>query len=77
MCTKVHHQVLSHSIQEAMLVLLPKVLCKVLVCASRHVWEQTVLPLLQQLEDQERRAQMPLKIHVSTRPSPSSSYLIY
>ncbi|KAJ6299502.1 hypothetical protein OIU76_020466 [Salix suchowensis] len=77
MCTTVHHQVLGDGVQEAMPVLLSKVLRKVLVCASWHVREQTVLPLLQQLEDQERRAQVPLKIRVSTGPSPSSSYLIY
>lgn len=46
--------------QEAMHVLLPKVLCQVLVCAAGDLWEQAGLPLLQQLEDKRRRTQVPI-----------------
>ncbi|WVZ08551.1 hypothetical protein V8G54_021897, partial [Vigna mungo] len=44
----------------------PEVLCQVLVCASWNLWQQTGLPLLQQLEDQKRRTQMPLKLQISS-----------
>jgi len=53
---------LKHTIQEAMLILLQQVLCQVFVCASRLLWQQAGLPLLQQLEDQKGRTQMPLKV---------------
>ena len=41
-------------------VLLPKMLCQVPVCSSWLLWKQGCVPLLQQLEDQEWRPQMPL-----------------
>ncbi|KAK2990754.1 hypothetical protein RJ640_003822 [Escallonia rubra] len=41
-------------------VFLPQVLLQVPVRASRHLWQQTDMPLLQQLEDPARRTQMPL-----------------
>lgn len=54
MCTKMQQQVLKYSIQEAMLVLLPEMLCKVSMRAARDVRQQANLPLLQ-LEDQGGR----------------------
>ena len=52
---------LQDSLQEAMHVLLPEVLRQVLVCACWNLWEQAIMSLLQQLEDQEGRPQVPLK----------------
>lgn len=48
-------------IPQAMHVLLSEMLQKVPVCASWVLWEQSRVPLLQQLEDQGGRTQMPLK----------------
>jgi hypothetical protein len=59
--TKVHLPLLGDIAQEAMHVLLPKVLLQVPVCSSWHLWQQAGVPLLQQLEDPARRTQMPLK----------------
>ena len=56
-------EVLQDSIQETMSVLLQQVLCKVPVCAPRFLWQQRGLPLLQQLEDQGRRPQMPINYY--------------
>jgi hypothetical protein len=50
--------------QEAVSILLQQVLRQVPVRASRHLRQQGNLPLLQQLEDQERRPQVPLTMHV-------------
>ena len=58
---------LKNSSQETMLVLLPKVLCQVFVCASWNLWQQGGLSLLQQLENQKGRPQMPLKFVPLTR----------
>jgi len=46
--------------QEAVPLLLQQVLRQVPLRASRNLRQQGNLPLLQQLEDQERRAQVPL-----------------
>lgn len=54
--------VLGDVAQEAVHVLLPKVLREMPVRASWNLRQQTSLPLLQQLEDQGRRPQMPLKL---------------
>lgn len=48
-------------IPQAMHVLLSEVLQKVPVRSSGVLWEQSRVPLLQQLEDQGRRPQVPLK----------------
>ncbi|KAG6498060.1 hypothetical protein ZIOFF_045968 [Zingiber officinale] len=55
--------VLGDGVQEAVPVLLPKVLRQVPVRAAGNLRQQAVLSLLQQLEDQERRPQMPLKLN--------------
>jgi len=55
-----------YAIQETVSVFLPEVLCQVLVCASWNLWQQAGLRLLQQLEDQKRRTQMPLKLQTSS-----------
>ncbi|XVF20601.1 hypothetical protein REPUB_Repub12eG0014700 [Reevesia pubescens] len=52
---------LSNIAQEAMHVLLSQVLCQMPMRPSWDLWQQASLPLLQQLEDQGRRTQVPLK----------------
>lgn len=47
--------------QEAMHVLLPKVLCEMPLRSSGHLRQQGTLSLLQQLENQGRKTQMPLE----------------
>ena len=44
---KVYLSLLGNFTQEAMHVFLPKVLLKVPVCSSWHLWQQASLPLLQ------------------------------
>lgn len=68
----VHKEVQQDPIPQALHVLLPEMLQQVPVCAPRFLWEQGCVPLLQQLEDQGRRTQMPLK-----PLSPLSTYLVY
>ncbi|MFQ6647691.1 hypothetical protein Gotur_020955, partial [Gossypium turneri] len=41
-------------------VLLSEMLQQMPLCAPWLLWEQSCLPLLQQLEDQRRRTQVPL-----------------
>lgn len=53
-------------IPQAMHVLLSEVLQQVPVRASRVLWEQSRVPLLQQLEDQGRRPQVPLNSPMTT-----------
>ncbi|KAG5536615.1 hypothetical protein RHGRI_024138 [Rhododendron griersonianum] len=55
-----------NTVQETMLVLLQQMLHKVLVCSRWLLREQGFMPLLQQLEDQERRPQMPLEYQIIT-----------
>jgi hypothetical protein len=62
--TKVYLSLLGDISQEAMHVLLPKVLLQVSVCSSWHLRQQASVPLLQQLEDPARRTQMPLKLYI-------------
>jgi hypothetical protein len=52
--------VLQDAPQEAVPLLLQQVLRQVPVRAAGHLRQQGDLPLLQQLEDQERRAQVPV-----------------
>ena len=52
--------VLGDGVPEAVPLLLPQVLRGVPVRAAGHLRQQEHLPLLQQLEDQERRAQVPV-----------------
>lgn len=54
------------TVQETMFVLLPEVLCQVFVCSSWNLWQQGGMPLLQQLEDQKGRTQMPLNLQTLT-----------
>lgn len=58
----VHQKMQPDAVPQTLHVLLPKVLCQVPLCASWVLWEQGCLPLLQQLEDQAWRTQMPLKV---------------
>jgi hypothetical protein len=55
--------VLQDALQEAVPLLLQQVLRQVPVRAAGHLRQQGHLPLLQQLEDQERRAQVPMMGH--------------
>jgi len=56
----VQEAMLQDAPQEAVPLLLQQVLRKVPLRASGNLRQQGNLPLLQQLEDQERRAQVPL-----------------
>lgn len=55
-------EVRTNPIQEAVLILLPKVLHEVPLRPLGVLWEQRGVPLLQQLEDQARRTKMPLTL---------------
>uniref|UniRef100_A0A803R1A1 Uncharacterized protein n=1 Tax=Cannabis sativa TaxID=3483 RepID=A0A803R1A1_CANSA len=45
--TSVYGAMFEHAVQEAMHVLLQKVLCNMSVCASWDLWKQASMPLLQ------------------------------
>jgi len=69
---------LCHIAQEAMHVLLPKMLRHMPMCSSRRLWQQTSLPLLQQLEDPRRTTQMPLKkkiLIINKKPAIDSIFM--
>lgn len=77
--TKVYLSLLGDISQEAMHVLLPKVLLQVSVCSSWHLRQQASVPLLQQLEDPARRTQMPLikiiiSFHICNKPAIDPCY---
>ncbi|KAI3747546.1 hypothetical protein L6452_10030, partial [Arctium lappa] len=57
---KMYIPLLGNIAQEAVYVLLPKVLRQMLVRASGCVWQQTDVCLLQQLEDSRRQTQVSL-----------------
>ncbi|KAG5535083.1 hypothetical protein RHGRI_023012 [Rhododendron griersonianum] len=48
-------------VPQALHVFLPEMLHQMPVCAPRVLWEQSCVPLLQQLEDQGRWPQVPLE----------------
>jgi hypothetical protein len=60
-----HKAVLENSIPQAVCVLLPEMLPEVPVCASGVLRQQAGLLLLQQLEDEARRSEVPIIFQLS------------
>ena len=60
-----HEEVQQDPVPQAMHVLLSEVLRKVPLRASGVLWEQSCVPLLQQLEDQGRWTKVPLSLTFS------------
>lgn len=58
-----HEEMHQDAVPQTLHVLLPKMLFEVPVRSSRLLWKQKCVPLLQQLEDQAWRSQMPLDHH--------------
>lgn len=70
--------VLQDAPQEAVPLLLQQVLRGVPVRAAGHLRQQGHLPLLQRLEDQERRAQVPMKrVRMRSGPSRNNSFFSF
>nr|AFK36206.1 unknown [Lotus japonicus] len=67
MSITMHEEMRSDPIPQALHVFLSEVLQEVPVCTSGVLWEQSCVPLLQQLEDPTRRTKVPLSFNFSSK----------